>query len=78
VHVRGGIVTRPAEPSTFAAALAEMPELIAALLRDHAPNHRGLCRACGLPGTGTPHLTTPCSLRRIAEAARTIRIQRLR
>jgi hypothetical protein len=77
VHVRGVVVTRPAEPSTFAAALAEMPELITALLRDHAPNNRGLCRTCGLPGTGTPHLPAPCSLRRIAEAARTIRIQRL-
>ena len=78
MHVPGVLVNRPAEPSAAAVVLAEMPELIAALLRDHAPNDQGLCPTCGRPGTGTPYLPAPCTLRRIAEAARTIRIQRLR
>jgi hypothetical protein len=60
------------------AVLAELPDVTAALLRDHVPDAGGWCRACGLPGTGTPHLAAPCSLRRIAEAARIIRIERLR
>jgi hypothetical protein len=78
VHVPGGVVNRPAEPSAIAVVLADMPALIAALLRDHAPNGQGLCPTCGRPGTGTPYLSAPCTLRRVAEAARTIRIQRLR
>lgn len=43
----------PTDP--FTAALAELPDLIAAILRDHVPDAAGRCRACGLPGTGTPH-----------------------
>jgi hypothetical protein len=66
----------PIDP--VAAALADMPDVIAALLRDHVPDPHGRCRACGRPGTGTPHLAAPCPLRWIAEAARTIRIQRFR
>jgi hypothetical protein len=50
-----------------------MPDVIAALLRIHVPDAIGLCRACGIPGTGTPHLPAPCPLSRIAEAARYIR-----
>ncbi len=66
----------PTDP--LAAALADMPDVIAALLRDHVPDVKGRCRACGRPGTGTPHLDAPCPLSRIAEIARSIRIQRRR
>jgi hypothetical protein len=61
---------------SVAAALANMPEVVAALLRDHVPDALGRCSACGTPGTGTPHLAAPCSLWRIAEAARKIRARR--
>jgi hypothetical protein len=65
------------EPSdAVALVLADMPEVVAALLRDHVPDARGRCSACGLPGTGTPHLPAPCSLWTIAETARKIRAQR--
>jgi hypothetical protein len=66
----------PTDP--LAAALADMPDVIAGLLRDHVPDVKGRCRACGLPGTGTPHLDAPCPLSRIAETARSIRMQRRR
>lgn len=59
-----------------AVALADMPDVVAALLRDHVPDALGRCRACGTPGTGTPYVRYPCSLREIAEAARKIRAQR--
>jgi hypothetical protein len=67
-------VREPTDP--FTAALAEMPDLIAALLRDHVPDGTGRCRTCGLPGTGTPHLVAPCPLNRMAQAALTVRTQR--
>ena len=63
-------------PSDIAVVLAEMPDVIAALMREHTPDERGLCIACGTPGTGTPHLKWPCPLRRIAERARTLRTLR--
>jgi hypothetical protein len=64
----------PTDP--FTAALAEMPDVIAVLLRDHVPDATGRCRACGRPGTGMPHLVAPCPLYRMAEAARAVRTQR--
>jgi hypothetical protein len=65
------------EPTDLlAVVLADMPEVVATLLREHVPDGLGRCRACGTPGTGTPHLAAPCSLARIAEAARKIRAQR--
>lgn len=53
----------PTDP--FTAALAEMPDVIAALLRNHVPD-----------ATGMPHLVAPCPLYRMAEAARAVRTQR--
>ena len=64
----------PTDP--LAAVLADMPEVVATLLRDHVPDELGRCCACGTPGTGTPHMAAPCSLWRIAEAARKIRARR--
>ena len=69
-------MSRPTEPPDFAVVLADMPHLIAALLAEHVPDKRGLCVACGTPGTGTPHLKWPCPLRRVAERARTLRTPR--
>jgi hypothetical protein len=70
--------TRPVRERTdmLAGVLADMPEVVAALLRDHVPDARGRCSACGRPGTGTPHVAAPCSLATIAEAARKIRAAR--
>jgi len=56
----------------IATVLAAMPDVVAALVRDHVPDARGFCRACGMPGTGSPHLPWPCPLRRIADDARRI------
>ena len=60
-------------PSELAVVLAAMPDVVKALIRDHVPDARGRCIACGTPGTGTPHLEWPCPLRRIAESARQLR-----
>lgn len=72
MHLRR-VVNRP---SDLAVVLADMPEVIAALIRDHVPDVRGRCSMCGMPGTGSPHLPWPCPLRRIAEAARELRAGR--
>ncbi|MGH3589017.1 MAG: hypothetical protein ACRDQ0_22135 [Pseudonocardia sp.] len=58
------------EPHTLLVILAQMPDVTAALLREHTPDAAGLCRACGMPGTGAPYLPAPCPLARIAQAAR--------
>jgi hypothetical protein len=76
VHVRRAVVNRA--PSDIALVLAEMPDVVEALIREHTPDERGLCRACGTPGTGTPHLPWPCPLRVIADTARRIRAGTLR
>jgi hypothetical protein len=69
-------VRQPIDPSSsfrqLATALAGMPVVVAALLRAHAPDGFGRCRACGMPGTGTPYIPAPCPLRTLAETARTI------
>jgi hypothetical protein len=61
---------------TVASVLADMPAVVEALLRDHVPDERGRCRACGMPGTGAPHVAAPCGLWTVAEMARKIRAQR--
>lgn len=68
-------VTETTDPLVI--AIAAMPELVANLLRDHVPDGRGLCRACGLPGTGSPYLGWPCALYTIANSARNLRILRI-
>lgn len=60
-------------PSDLAVVLAAMPDVVAALVRDHVPDVRGRCIACTTPGTGTPNLPWPCPLRLIAENARKLR-----
>jgi hypothetical protein len=57
-------------PSELAVALAGMPDVVTALIRDHVPDVRGRCIACGTPGTGSPHLPWPCPLRQVADNAR--------
>lgn len=59
-------------PSDLAVALAAMPEVVAALVRDHVPDAQGRCVACGTPGTGTPYVPWPCPLRAIADNARSL------
>lgn len=53
----------------IAGQLAWMPDVVARLLAEHVPDARGRCRGCGFPGTGTPHVPSPCSLWLVAEAA---------
>jgi hypothetical protein len=65
----------PTEDSV-AAVLAGMPDVVERLLADHTPDPHGRCRACGRAGTGTPYVTSPCSLWTIAEAARKLRALR--
>lgn len=57
-------------------ALADMPDVVAALLSDHVPNAQGECRACGLPGTGGSYKPFPCMLYGLAIAAKRIRDER--
>jgi hypothetical protein len=64
--------------SDLAVVLADMPDVVAALVREHVPDAHGYCRACGTPGTGTPHLPWPCALRCVADAAQQLRASRLR
>jgi hypothetical protein len=53
-----------------------MPDVVARLLAEHVPDAYSRCRACGLPGTGTPYVVSPCSLQTVAEAALKIRADR--
>jgi hypothetical protein len=64
------------EPSDLAVQLARMPDVIARLLIEHVPDEKGRCRGCGLPGTGTPYVLSPCGLWIVAEAARKLRATR--
>jgi hypothetical protein len=57
------------EPSGIAGQLARMPDVVARLLAEHVPDRKGRCRGCGFPGTGTPHVPSPCALWLVAEAA---------
>jgi 2-keto-3-deoxy-galactonokinase len=59
-------------PGSIASTLAGMPDVIARILANHVPDDRGRCRACGMPGTGTPYVRWPCSLASVAEVARRI------
>jgi hypothetical protein len=65
-------------PSELAVVLAAMPDVVAALMRDHVPDLRGRCIACTTPGTGTPHLPWPCPLRLVADNARKLHHHRQR
>ena len=69
MHLRR-VVNRPPE---LVVVLADMPDVVAGLVRDHVPDARGRCIACGTPGTGTPHLPWPCPLGLIADSARKLR-----
>jgi hypothetical protein len=61
------------QPSGLAAQLARMPEVVARLLAEHVPVRHGRCRGCGRPGTGTPHVPSPCALWVVADVARRVR-----
>jgi len=50
-------------------ALAGMPDVVARLLEDPSADAAGRCCACGRPGTGSPYLLAPCSVRGLAERA---------
>jgi hypothetical protein len=60
----------------FLLVLADMPDVVAALLTTHEATSSGFCRECGMPGTGTPYMRWPCSLWGIASAATKIRNER--
>jgi hypothetical protein len=58
------------EPWPVAAQLARMPQIVENLLSEHVPDANSLCRACGLPGTGSAYLAWPCALWTVADTAR--------
>ena len=51
----------------FIAAQPGGPERI---LDEHRPDDYGRCRGCTRPGVGTPYVSWPCSVAKLAEAAR--------
>jgi hypothetical protein len=53
----------------FVEQLAQMPDVITQLLRDHEADRTGRCRGCTRGGTGYPVAAYPCSLARLARAA---------
>ncbi len=67
---------RRAEPASeewtrLVATVATMPTLIAGLARAHVTDGHGRCRACTVPGLGTPGARWPCVLALLAlDAAR--------
>ena len=56
----------------FVAELSRTPGAVAKLAAVHLPDEAGLCRACGEPGRGTPHVAWPCSLYQMADHARSL------
>jgi hypothetical protein len=70
--------TVPTDPvAALAHALAESPDLIAALLLEHRSDQRGYCQSCTTGGTGTRHTPAPCPLRHLAEMAARLVHERL-
>ncbi|TAK32309.1 MAG: hypothetical protein EPO40_03000 [Myxococcaceae bacterium] len=57
-----------------------MPDVYRRLLDDHTPaaNGCGRCRACTVPGTGSPGAVWPCSMHQLAVLARKIHDRPLR
>jgi hypothetical protein len=55
------------------AQLAQMPDVIAQLLRDHEADGEGRCRGCTKGGTGLRVVAYPCPLARLARGALEIR-----
>jgi hypothetical protein len=55
------------------AQLAQMPDVIAQLLRHHEADGKGRCRGCTKGGTGLRVVSYPCPLARLARAALEIR-----
>jgi len=49
--------------------IASQPGGVDRILAEHRPDARGLCRGCTTPGTGQPHLSWPCSVAKLAQAA---------
>lgn len=56
---------------TFAAVLAEMPDVYQRLLTEHVPigTEPALCRRCTAAGTGHPCQPWPCTLAKLATYA---------
>ncbi|GAA1269529.1 hypothetical protein GCM10009609_35750 [Pseudonocardia aurantiaca] len=52
--------------------LAGMPGAVARLSAEHRDGGHGRCRACTTPGQGTPRDPWPCSMAKLAQAARRI------
>lgn len=62
----------PVSWQQLAEVLAAMPDVYQRLLQVHVAAESGRCRACTVPGTGTPGARWPCSVRQLAELAERI------
>jgi hypothetical protein len=49
--------------------IASQPGGVDRILAEHRSDARGLCCGCTTPGTGQPHLSWPCSVAKLAQAA---------
>jgi hypothetical protein len=52
--------------------IASRPHGAERLLAQHKPDSHGRCCGCGEPGYGTPNLPWPCSIAKMAQAAKQI------
>ena len=55
---------------TLVEQVAVMPEVIAAMLREHAPTPEGRCATCHVGNIATAQAQHPCRLWNLAVAAR--------
>lgn len=60
----------------FAEILSVMPDVFRKLRAEHVAAGCGRCRACTVPGTGTPGVAWPCPMRKMADLARDIHAAR--
>jgi hypothetical protein len=59
--------------ASFVEEMSTNSELIAKLLSEHVATPSGMCSVCTRGGRGTPYLRWPCSVWRMAQAARSVR-----
>ena len=61
---------------SFVEVLSTCPDMIDRLMATHLPDDTGLCRACTVPGRGSPYRRWPCALWTLADSARRVRALR--
>jgi hypothetical protein len=64
------MITTGEQWSALVEQVAGMPEVIAAMLREHAPTAEGRCATCHVGNIATAQAPHPCRLWSLAVAAR--------